>query len=355
MKILYIGPKMENPQNGGDRIEFRNQKLLEKFSDDNLLYFSPDFHYSSFYAKIALTIGLTQKKKKELKDIINNNSFDIIFVSQSLYGGYVKLIKSICTIPVITFFHNSEIDYFIDARRKFDPRGLYYVIKVIWSEYICVKKSDAIITLNERDSNTLIKHYKRGADCILPTSFDDVSSLPNTTEPLDIDYLFVGSCFFANTEGLQWFINNVMPQIKGELYIIGNGMDTFDFRNTNDHIHVIGFVKDLAEYYNRAKVVISPIFSGSGMKTKTAEALMYGKTILGTNEAFEGYVIDSTCMKLCNTADEFVTEINKIDTMDFKETYKNAREHFKKHYSNESAYKIISDFLLKFASYKMHT
>jgi len=35
--------------------------------------------------------------------------------------------------------------------------------------------------------------------------------------------------------------------------------------------------------------VILPIISGSGMKTKTAEALMYGKSIIGIKEAFEGY------------------------------------------------------------------
>ena len=33
----------------------------------------------------------------------------------------------------------------------------------------------------------------------------------------------------------------------------------------------------------------SPIFYGSGMKTKVAEALMHGKRIIGTNNAFAGY------------------------------------------------------------------
>lgn len=42
------------------------------------------------------------------------------------------------------------------------------------------------------------------------------------------------------------------------------------------------------------------------MKTKTAEALMYGKTIIGTKEAFEGYVLDEKAMKLCSNAQEFI-------------------------------------------------
>ena len=52
---------------------------------------------------------------------------------------------------------------------------------------------------------------------------------------------------------------------------------------------------------------------GSGMKSKTAEALMYGKPILGTKEAFEGYDTDPAKVgALCNTATEFIETIGKI-------------------------------------------
>ena len=38
--------------------------------------------------------------------------------------------------------------------------------------------------------------------------------------------------------------------------------------------------------------MLFPIFEGSGMKLKTCEALMFGKNIIGTPEAFAGYDID---------------------------------------------------------------
>ena len=41
-----------------------------------------------------------------------------------------------------------------------------------------------------------------------------------------------------------------------------------------------------------AALVIAPIFDGSGMKTKVAEALMHGKHVVGTPEAFSGYAAD---------------------------------------------------------------
>ncbi len=43
------------------------------------------------------------------------------------------------------------------------------------------------------------------------------------------------------------------------------------------------------------------------MKVKTCESLMYGKNIIGTNEAFEGYNVDYERIGgRCNTAEEFI-------------------------------------------------
>ena len=52
---------------------------------------------------------------------------------------------------------------------------------------------------------------------------------------------------------------------------------------------IIGGVEQLAPYYNNADIVIAPLFSGGGMKQKTAEALAYGKTFVGTMESMQGY------------------------------------------------------------------
>ena len=53
--------------------------------------------------------------------------------------------------------------------------------------------------------------------------------------------------------------------------------------------------------------MVLPIFSGSGMKVKTCESLMYGKNIIGTDEALEGYEIEQGVSAWrCNTAEEFI-------------------------------------------------
>lgn len=348
MKILYVGPRETGGRNGGEMIEERNQNLLEIICKGDIVYFAPDMRYQSFRTKMSMSIGLTKERRKVLKEMITYTHFDIIFISQSYFGGYAKYVKKITKIPVITFFHNAEVEYFLSIRKKNRQKlsGLYYMVKVLLNEYFAVKKSDKIITLNERDSIALKKYYGKGADFVLPTTFKDTFNEKKVNEfVLDIDYLFVGSCFFANTEGLQWFIDKVFPFVKGNLFVVGNGMDKYEFANLTDRIHIFGFVDDLSEYYNRSKMVVSPIFSGSGMKTKTAEALMNGKIIVGTKEAFEGYIINPKCMKQCNTADEFIRELNFLLSTECCVVNKEAREHFITHYKTENQILPLEHFL----------
>ena len=81
-------------------------------------------------------------------------------------------------------------------------------------------------------------------------------------------------------------------------------------------VEVVGAVDDLAEWYLKSHFVIAPIFDGSGMKTKGAEALMFGKKVIGTPEAFSGYEeIADKAGRVCASADDFVTAIESADAM----------------------------------------
>ena len=126
-------------------------------------------------------------------------------------------------------------------------------------------------------------------------------------------FLFVGSYFKPNIEGIMWFALNVATKIDADIYVVGKGMENIDSQKFPPNIKVKGGVEDLGEYYVNAIGVIMPIFSGSGMKVKTAEAMMYGKPILGTDEALRGYAVDSLeGIYRCNTKEEFLNAIGTV-------------------------------------------
>ena len=79
------------------------------------------------------------------------------------------------------------------------------------------------------------------------------------------------------------------------------------------NVRLKGYIHDLDMCYRNALAVIAPIFSGSGMKTKTIEALSYGKSIFGTTEAFVGIETDFARIGgECNNAAEFIEKMNSL-------------------------------------------
>ncbi len=101
--------------------------------------------------------------------------------------------------------------------------------------------------------------------------------------------LFAGSAFPPNIEGIRWFVHNVLPQVPGELFIVGRNFEKYRAQLAADRVHVIGTVDEVDSWYYQSDCVVSPIFWGSGIKVKTAEAFMLGRTIVGTKESFVGY------------------------------------------------------------------
>lgn len=51
---------------------------------------------------------------------------------------------------------------------------------------------------------------------------------------------------------------------------------------------ILGLLDEPDDFYDLAACVINPMTAGTGLKIKTVEALAYGRSVLGTSEAFRG-------------------------------------------------------------------
>lgn len=261
--------------------------------------------------------GLTFLLRIKLEKILKKEKFALAFIDSSLYGQTVKRLHTL-GIPTIVFYHNVESDYY-----KSKYRISHNPLDFLMSKYIrnneskSTKYGTKLITLNERDSQGLARKYNRRSDLILPTSFPRRVMSGKSFSRYEEYCLFVGSDFFANQEGISWFIQEVAPHINIQVWIAGNickFIHTKFNRALPSNIKLLGVVDNLDEIYLNASCVISPIFSGSGLKTKSIEALSFGKTLLGTTEAFQGVEGEiSQIGSLCNTAEEFIKELNAVD------------------------------------------
>ena len=291
-----------------------------------------------FYQLRGYSCGLTPSIITEVLDLISLNSIDVVFYNSSRYGRLMQKIKNkYPDIKNIVFSHNVEVKFFADAiKGSYNVKGLLSLWSSWLNEFKTVKISDVLISLNERDSLEQQKIYKRKADYICPLSLKDRYDETKKSIPSRIVGGFIGSNFWANKHGMQWFAENVSPYINYPILLIGKDFEKeFDFFSKFPNIQLIGTVDNLDEYYSRISFIVSPIFLGSGMKTKTAEAMMFGKTIFGTSEAFEGYDVDYIKIGgLCNSAQEFIDKINTFKKEDYYNEY--SRFLYKEKYSESS-------------------
>lgn len=333
MKILFVSFFNGQLDSGGSMCSNRNLKSLQTiYGEENVFLYSirrsPKKENQSriiwglkniFVDIFELGFGgLNAVHKKEIRAIINKLNISTVFIDSSLFGILCKKIKAeFPLINIITFFHNVEYSFFIQDILKEKKYLLFYRIFLAYSsEKMVCKYSNKIISLNQRDGNQILSFYKRKSDIVIPISIENNY---NKT-PLDASVdnkigLFVGSYFFPNVHGIKWFIENVMPKTNIKLIIVGKDMDILRNEISQDikNIEIYSSVPNLTEYYEKADFVILPIFFGGGMKVKTAEALMFGKFLIGTPEAFVGYEINNEVGIFCNEKEEMINTINNLD------------------------------------------
>ena len=79
---------------------------------------------------------------------------------------------------------------------------------------------------------------------------------------------------------------------------------------------------NMAPYFYNAELYITPSFGGAGMKVKVAEAMSYDLPVLGTSQAFEGYVIQhGNNSYIADTIDAFEKSILDYYHLDGKQRY----------------------------------
>jgi len=247
---------------------------------------------------------------------IGAKNIEKIFVDGSNFGGIIKVIKMrFPKVQVYTFFHNVEVRFFLGSLRQ---NKTIHALAVAMANYLAERKSvrysDKIICLSERDSRMLLKLYGRAATHVSPIALQDKLPLATSQTAFKPDQkfaLFVGGVFYANRSCITWFVKYVVPSIQIKICIVGRGFEELKYELEREgKVEVVGAVDSLAKWYLDADFVIAPIFDGSGMKTKVAEALMFGKKIVGTPEAFSGYEdVASRAGWVCATADDFVAAI----------------------------------------------
>ncbi|MGH8888782.1 MAG: glycosyltransferase [Acidothermaceae bacterium] len=183
-----------------------------------------------------------------------------------------------------------------------------------------VREADRVVAVSPEECSKL-----RGIDGAKPVDlvFPLQSDLALTADdPGARDGILYTSSWTAqdettpNADGMRWFCADVLPNITGilpwtKLRATGSNPPASVRRLAGAHVELTGFVPDLRDVYERARVVVVPLRFGAGVKNKTVEALQYGVPVVTTTIGAEGIEIPDALAPLIVTDDpaEFATAV----------------------------------------------
>ena len=136
---------------------------------------------------------------------------------------------------------------------------------------------------------------------------------------------FIGSLDWQpNIDGLMWFIEEVLPQIRTKLKqpftfkVTGRNAPKSVLSIDQPNIEVVNEVADATDFIQSLHLMIVPLFSGSGVRIKILESMAYGTPVLSTTVGFSGLDVSHA---------EQIIEANDVKTFcDAIVQYSNRRE-----------------------------
>ena len=296
------------------------------------------------------------KAENEIVSMVKNGEYNFIWFDDCTYGSTIRKIKAVRPdLPVYVFYHVIVGKCLLRTMRQniFRLKGLINIqkhINYMNLQRLSAEYADVNVILNGRDMATFTGLYGSHVKLMLPVSFiDSANIMPVKKNPDEFNIFFIGINTKQNIDGIKWFALNVMPKLDSgaRLIIAGNVMngikDEPEFKD-NPVINVAGRVENLDSYYNMADLVIVPIFYGEGMMTKAAEAMMYGKNILATSHALNGYhEIEESCR--CDTPEEYISRINAMIENGTERFNPEMRKIFEEQYSINAMVNTIRESL----------
>lgn len=323
MKLLLVSPVPTDPLSAGNRARVLNLfAALEQLGHDATFAYVPYEHDVDFRAmekrlqhKLKVLsasrppfpshVGKVKRKMKRMLGFQSARLWDVdewfdpglipqIVSLQSKHGFDTVLIEYVFLSKLATALPKS-VRTVIDTHDLFGDRDKLYLenrLSPTWfattaeQEIRALNRAQAVIAIQPKEAEYLRARGCREVFCVghIPTQ---ITPLP---DPGGLRLLFVGSGNPINIQGLERFVDFVLPQIRAtipncELAIAGPAGHS---RKWPESVVILGEIESISSAYAEAAIVINPVIFGTGLAVKTVEALSYGKAVVATPAGARG-------------------------------------------------------------------
>ena len=214
------------------------------------------------------------------------------------------------------------------------------------------QKAKKIAAMSQDDKKSMLFQHSNLDVDIVPNGVDSEFFSKKVTEKSNEPIiLYLGNfTWLQNREAVNILVSKIWPQIKDKipnckLWIVGKDAKDFFSRLQSDDIRVEE-VADVRSAYQKASLLVAPIYGGGGTRYKNLEAFASGLPVVTTSIGIEGIdVKDGQELlirdKYSDIADGAIELINNPKL--YKEIAENAKRLVKEKYSWEPIAEKLSD------------
>jgi polysaccharide biosynthesis protein PslH len=207
--------------------------------------------------------------------------------------------------PCALFQHNVESSLWqrMAAVESNPVKKLSFAIesaKMTRYERATLKRFQHVIAVSEHDRQQMLKMHPDCRITVVPTGVDTqkfkVAPASSTFPPRVV---FTGSMDWEpNIDAVDYFCSQIWPAIRKEFpdaifQIVGRNPFPKVQRLASESVQVTGTVPSVAEYLEKASVVVVPLRIGGGTRLKIFEAMATGKALVSTSIGAEGLEVQS--------------------------------------------------------------
>lgn len=263
--------------------------------------------------------------ERELSRVLQAESFDIIQLEGLYLMPYVDTIRRHSNAKIVYRAHNIEQEIWkrISQTEENFLKKTYFGLlakRLRLFEQSAINRYDLLVPITQRDKAEFDRMGNLKPAFVCPATLDcDDPENPVTVSPSN-SLFFLGSLDWKpNQEGLLWFISQVFPKVKsldeGILFhVAGRNAPAW----LRDKIHGNGVVfhgeiPDAHQFMREYGILVSPCFSGGGMRVKIIEAMTEGKPVVTTSIGAEGLgAVHGKNILIGHSSSEFVAHIDRL-------------------------------------------
>lgn len=297
----------------------------------------------------------TESLKRWVNSLFIAKGYENIIVSYAWLINsiqYIEHLKNsfnlICDTHDVQFYRNENI-----LNRK--ERLFFDSKKEKKLEISLLNKCDYIISISDTDKKILEKNVNKKVISVYPGF--DYAKMPVKQRPVGrpIHFGFIGGGMSANVVALKYIIDNWWPVIKTHspdsiLYVAGSISHNALIREASffdRNIVLLGFVKDIFEFYSKFEVSLNPVLVAGGLNFKSVEAVCAGKHLF-TNPLGKECLVENFPCIVINNEKQIINEMNNIEfnLKKDKENRQFAQEKALNFFGNETNKNSLKKFIL---------